>query len=80
MEHIDWNQDLENENYQGDADQISNLIYTSGSTGEPKGVIRTHRYLLHSCMWTGEYYSYNSNDRVAVLSSFSHGNSIHLVF
>ena len=80
IEHIDWNQDLENENYQGDADQINNLIYTSGSTGEPKGEIRTHRYLLHSCMWTGEYYSYNSIDRVAVLSSFSHGNSIHLVF
>jgi len=32
---------------EGEIDDLATLIYTSGTTGKPKGVMLTHRNLLH---------------------------------
>ncbi|KAL9261449.1 putative acyl-activating enzyme 16, chloroplastic [Drosera capensis] len=38
----------EKHNYEAiDSDDIATLVYTSGTTGDPKGVMLTHRNLLH---------------------------------
>ena len=32
------------------SDDIATLVYTSGTTGNPKGVLLTHRNLLHQVL------------------------------
>jgi amino acid adenylation domain-containing protein len=45
------------------------LVYTSGSTGQPKGVIQTHRTLLHRVMLRTNKGEVAAQDRVALLPS-----------
>jgi long-chain acyl-CoA synthetase len=32
------------------SDDVATLVYTSGTTGNPKGVLLTHRNLLHQVL------------------------------
>ena len=54
------------------------LTYTSGSTGQPKGVIQTHRQLLHSYRIQTDEMRITIDDRVSLLHSLNfvtaHGN------
>ena len=50
---------------------IAVLTYTSGSTGEPKGVVQTHRHLLHSFRIQTEEMRITIDDRVSLLHSLS---------
>ena len=55
------------------ADTLACLLYTSGSTGEPKGVVRTHRNLLHRARCAVGSLGIGPDDRVSALHSPAFG-------
>jgi amino acid adenylation domain-containing protein len=54
-------------------DSLACLLYTSGSTGEPKGVVRTHRNLLHRARCAVGSLGIGGDDRVSALHSPAFG-------
>ncbi|MGH7835364.1 MAG: non-ribosomal peptide synthetase [Candidatus Binatia bacterium] len=50
-------------------ESIANIFYTSGSTGSPKGVIQTHRYVLHKVFLDKLFISHE--DRLAQVGRVS---------
>ena len=50
-------------------DRVAYIVYTSGSTGEPKGVIQTHRNVLHRTKRHTNGLKISADDRVTFLSS-----------
>jgi amino acid adenylation domain-containing protein len=55
------------------------VIYTSGSTGQPKGVVHSHRSLLHSTLRRTNILHVSPEDRVSLLSSGT-PNVVFIVF
>lgn len=60
-------------------DALVNLMYTSGSTGEPKGVIQTHRNVMHAIV-TCNYPPHGSDEQVGQLTPFSFGGATTMLF
>ncbi|MGK7878413.1 MAG: amino acid adenylation domain-containing protein [Xenococcaceae cyanobacterium] len=64
---------------QGSSDNLAYGIYTSGSTGQPKGVLVTHRNLVHSTAARIQYYPERVS-RFLLLSSFAFDSSVAGIF
>jgi amino acid adenylation domain-containing protein len=58
---------------------LAYVIYTSGSTGQPKGVMVTHRNLVHSTTARFRYYA-QPVARFLLLSSFAFDSSVAGIF
>ena len=56
-----------------DPDQLACLLYTSGSTGQPKGLVRSHRNVLHRARCSIVSLAIRPTDRVSGLHSPSFG-------
>ena len=63
-----------------DLDEMAALFYTSGTTGKPKGVIWSHRLVLHTASQNQAQYDLHPGDRLAVLTSFGFGAAMTMSF
>jgi amino acid adenylation domain-containing protein/non-ribosomal peptide synthase protein (TIGR01720 family) len=56
------------------------VIYTSGSTGKPKGVAVQHSSIVNTLWWQKNYYSFNTEESVLQIPSFSFDSSVEDIF
>ena len=73
-------------------DDLAHILFTSGSTGMPKGVMITHRNVLHFVDWATAYFGMRPGDRISghpplhfdlstfdIFGAFHAGAELHLV-
>lgn len=74
------NNSIDNPNLSLNPESIAYIIYTSGTTGKPKGVIQTHRNILHFIRnYTNNLYICNE-DRVSLLASINFDAAVMDIF
>lgn len=60
--------------------RLAYIMYTSGSTGQPKGVVETHRNVLHQIMRLTNAFHICMADRQTLLRSCSFNGSVRDIF
>ncbi len=65
---------------QTSADSFAYILYTSGSTGEPKGVMQSHRNVLHHIQQYTNNLHISFLDRLTLFSSYSFDAAIMDIF
>jgi len=63
-----------------DPDAPATISYTSGSTGEPKGVVSSHRGVMHRAMVQVNHHRLVPGDRLTLFHSLSVGSSLRQLF
>jgi amino acid adenylation domain-containing protein len=71
---------VEQPEIQIEPDAPAYIVYTSGSTGQPKGVIQTHRNVLHCMMWYTNRLHIGSMDRLSLISPLTYAYAAVVVF
>jgi len=61
-------------------DAVACILYTSGSTGLPKGILHTHRTILHHIWGHSRILDLQTCDRQALLLSYSFAASVSEIF
>lgn len=61
---------------QKDDEKVAYILYTSGSTGQPKGVIQTHRNIIHFAECYIKTMEITECDRLSLFSAFCHDAAI----
>jgi amino acid adenylation domain-containing protein len=60
--------------------RVAYILYTSGSTSEPKGVMQSHRNVLHKAMTQTNTFRISVEDRLTLLYSCSFAASVRCIF
>jgi amino acid adenylation domain-containing protein len=63
-----------------DPDRLAYMFYTSGTTGKPKGIVDSHRNVLHNVMRYTNNLCISATDRLTLLQSFSFSGSVSSLF
>ena len=61
-------------------DALAYVIYTSGSAGRPKGVMQTHRNVLHKVMLSVDAYHICPEDRRSLLAPPAYSSAVWAIF
>jgi amino acid adenylation domain-containing protein len=62
------------------ADAAAYVGFTSGTTGGPKGVVGSHRPVVHFLKWYARHFALNPSDRVSMLSGLGHDPLLRDIF
>lgn len=79
LDNLCYSVNVDNINYSS-PDNLAYIIYTSGTTGNPKGVTIKHKNIVNTLIWRKNLYSFDENDRILQIPSFSFDSSVEDIF